>query len=432
MKKKNKIIYLGMSADIIHRGHINLINKASKYGDIIIGLLTNKAISSYKAEPVLSYKERETVIKNIKKIKKVIPQTTLDYTENLKKIKPDFVMHGDDWKKGPQSNVRKKVIKTIKMWKGKLIEVPYTDGISSTDIKKGFKEYQLNISRRSKLKILLNSKSFLRIIECHSPIAGQIIEKTFRNKLGEKIEFDGFWSSSLTDSLLKGKPDNQTLDYSSRINMVNDIFDVTHKPMMFDGDNGGKIEHLKFLVKTLDRIGVSAIVLEDKIGLKKNSLFKKQNKKDQDTIVNFSKKIKAAKMARLNKDFMIIARIESFIFDKPVSDAVRRADKYIQAGSDAILIHNKSKKINKLIEFVKKIRILHPEIPLICVPSTFSHIKEDRLEKIGFNVVIYANQMMRGSIQSMKDVAESILENRRAEDIDHKLISIKNTLSFIK
>jgi len=136
----NKTVYVGMSADIIHPGHLNIIKEAAKLGSLTLGLLTDKAIASYKRLPYLDYEHRKSVVENIKGVDGVIPQETLDYRPNLKKIRPDFVVHGDDWKEGVQSEVRQQVIDTLSEWGGKLVEVPYTKGISSTMLNKAVKE----------------------------------------------------------------------------------------------------------------------------------------------------------------------------------------------------------------------------------------------------------------------------------------------------
>ena len=319
MKKK---IYTAFSVDILHEGHINILKSAAKYGEVIVGLLTDSAIASYKRLPHYAYKRRKFILENVKYVSKVVPQETLDYEKNLKKYKPHYVIHGDDWKTGVQKKIRERVIKILKGWDGKLIEVKYTKNISSEKFKKViFSAGTTPEIRKSKLKRLIESKKIVRILEAHSPLSGLVIEKLNIIKNNELLEFDGMWSSSLTDSALRGKPDNQSVDYSTRINWINEIFDVTTKPLIFDADNGGRVEHIKYIVSSLERIGGSSIIIEDKIGLKKNSLFKNQKGVSQDSIKDFSKKISAAKQACISDDFLIIARIESFILEKTLSDA---------------------------------------------------------------------------------------------------------------
>ena len=369
--KKSKTVYVGLSADILHKGHINILKIANSYGKVCVGLLTDQAIASYKNIPYLNYEKRKVVLENIKYVKRVIPQNTLDYVENLKLIKPDYVVHGDDWKTGVQKETRKRVIKTLKTWSGKLIEPKYTKNISSSLIKKEMTNIiSLPQNRVSRLKRLMNSNDIVRILESHNSLTGLIIDKINIIKNNKTIEFDGMWSSSLTDSATKGLPDNSSLSFSARISSLNDIMDVTTKPLVFDADNGGLIEHIPFLVRSLERSGVSAIIMEDKIGLKKNSLFKDQKNTKQDKPDQFAKKIKQIYKSRNSKDFLIIARIESFIVGKGINDALKRAEIYSKAGADAILIHSKEKTPNEIFSFAKKFKKNKNFIPLVSVPST--------------------------------------------------------------
>ena len=432
MKKKNKIVYCGLAADVLHEGHINILKRVSKLGDLTVGLLTDNAIASYKNLPHLNYKQREIVLKNIKFVKNVIPQNTLDYTKNLIKIKPDFVVHGDDWKKGIQKNIRKKVIKVLKKWSGKLIEPKYTKNISSTAIKE--KIYKVGTSpdvRRSKLKRLIFAKKIVRILESHSPLSGLIVENTKVLKEYKYQEFDGMWSSSLTDSLLRGKPDNQSVDYSARMVGLNEILDVTTKPVIFDADNGGRLEHLPFLVKSLERMGVSAMIIEDKVGLKKNSLFDNQSEVRQDSIKNFSKKIKIAKKTKVSDDFMVIARIESFILGKNLNDALKRAEAYVKAGVDAIMIHSKEKNPKEIFNFSNKFVKSKFYKPIIAVPSTYSKTYEKELIKNNIKVVIYANHLLRSSYPAMLKIAKNILKDQRAHNSEKYLVPINDIIKLI-
>jgi phosphoenolpyruvate mutase len=432
MKLKKKV-YVGLAVDIIHEGHINILKTASKYGDVIVGLLTDEAIVSYKNIPHLDYNRRKIVIQNIKYVKKVIPQNTLSYVSNLNLIRPDFVVHGDDWKKGIQKQTRKDVINTLKKWSGKLIEPKYTKNISSTIIKNKILEIGGSpLNRVSKLKRLIASKTMVRILESHNPLTGLIIENLKINKKNKIIEFDGMWSSSLTDSATKGLPDNSSLSFSSRISSLNDIMDVTTKPVVFDADNGGIIEHLPFLIRSLERTGVSAIIMEDKIGLKKNSLFKNQSGAQQDKPSLFAKKIQKICKIRQSNDFMVIARIESFILGKGLNDALKRAEIYSKAGADAILIHSKEKTPVQIFSFAKEFIKSKNFIPLVSVPSTYSKVYEKDLIKNGFKLVIYANQLLRAAYPAMKNTAEVILKNGRAFEVDKKIIPIKEIINLIK
>jgi phosphoenolpyruvate phosphomutase / 2-hydroxyethylphosphonate cytidylyltransferase len=431
--KKSKNIYLSLSADIIHSGHINIIKKAKKYGNIIVGLLTDKAIGEYRPFPLINFEQRYKIIKNINFVSKIVKQDEWDDTFNLKKLKPDFVIHGDDWKKGPQKNLRQKVIKTIKKWKGKLIEVPYTKKISSSSIHEKIKNIYFNSnSRVSILKRLIDSKKIVRVLESHSALTGLIIENLKIEK-GDKIEtFDAMWSSSLTDSTLRGKPDNQSVDYSTRISGLNEIMDVTTKPVIFDGDNGGRVEHIKFLVRSLERAGVSALVLEDKSGLKKNSLYKNQSGVKQESIKKFSKKIQVASSSKISDDFYVIARIESFILGKDLKDAINRAESYVKSGADAILIHSKEKRPKEIFDFSKKFLKSKYYRPIIAVPSTYSKTFEKDLAKNGIKVVIYANHLLRSSYPSMVNTAKSILKDQRTFKIEKNLTPITQILDLIK
>ena len=431
MKKKN-LVYVGLPADILHEGHINILKKAKKFGDVTVGLLTDQAIASYKKIPHLSFKQREVVLKNITYVTKVIPQETLDYTYNLNLIKPDFVVHGDDWKTGVQKNVRLKVIKTLNKWGGKLIEPKYTKNISSTLIKRKIFEVNSPENRVSILKRLISSKNIVRILESHNSLTGLIIENLKLRKNKQDIEFDGMWSSSLTDSATKGKPDNSSVDFSSRISSLNEMMDVTSKPLVFDADNGGQLEHLPFLVRSLERSGASAIIMEDKIGLKKNSLFKNQSNTKQDKPEIFAKKIKKICISRQSNDFMVIARIESFIVGKGLNDALRRAEIYSKAGVDAILIHSKEKTPNEIFSFARAFKKSKYFIPLVSVPSTYSKVYEKDLIKNGFKLVIYANQLLRAAYPAMENAAKTILQKSRAFEIDKKIIPIKEIINLIK
>ena len=421
-----KKVYVGMSADLIHPGHINLLGEASKHGKVTVGLLTDKAIASYKRLPALTFEQREVVIKNIKFVSEVIPQHTLDYTDNLEKLKPDFVVHGDDWKVGAQESVRKKVIEVLKSWGGQLIEVPYTKGVSSTFLHNYIKEIGTTAEvRQKKLKRLLSAKPITKILEAHNGLTGLIVENvSYKNN-----EFDGLWISSLTDSTARGKPDIELLN---RDQTLNDILEVTTKPIIVDGDTGGRIEHFEFTVRTLERLGVSALIIEDKVGLKKNSLFGTEVPQKQDSIENFCNKLKAGKKSLVGEDFMIIARIESFILDKGLDDAVKRASAYIKAGASGIMIHSKKDTPAEIISFCERYKDFKNKVPLVVVPSSYSSITESELADMGVDVVIYANHLLRSSYPKMVETAELILKNQRAKEAsEENCMSIKEILNLI-
>jgi phosphoenolpyruvate phosphomutase len=430
---KNKKVYVAMSADIIHIGHLNIIKEASKHGNLTVGVLTDKAIASYKRLPFLPYEIRSKTVENIKGVKAVIPQDTLDYSRNLLKLKPDYVVHGDDWKTGVQSSVRKKVIDTIKAWGGKLIEPSYTAGISSTMLNESLKDIGTTPNiRLGKLRRLINAKPIVRILESHSGLTGLIIEKTsYTNSKGIKEEFDGMWSSSLTDSTSKGKPDIEQVDLTTRLQGINDMLESTTKPMIYDGDTGGKPEHFQFTVRTLERLGISAIIIEDKTGLKKNSLFGTTVPQTRDTIEDFTHKIRMGKSAQITDDFMIIARIESFILGDTLKDALKRADAYVLAGADGVMIHSRDKSGNDIKSFCLEFRKKNVTTPIVVVPSSYNHIKEDEFIKWGANIVIYANHLLRASFPSMQNVAKTILKNKRSSELDNTCMSIKEILELI-
>tara|TARA_B110000037_G_C17073708_1_gene486915 strand:+ start:283 stop:1587 length:1305 start_codon:yes stop_codon:yes gene_type:complete len=431
--KNIKNVYVGLSADILHEGHINILKTASQYGNVIVGLLTDEAIASYKNIPYLDFKKRKVVVENIKYVTKVIPQNTLDYVDNLNLIKPNYVVHGDDWKSGVQKKTRDRVIKTLKKWSGKLIEPKYTKNISSTEIKNKISNiFSSPNNRVSRLKRLINSKNIVRILESHNSLTGLIIENTKVIKNNSSYEFDGMWSSSLTDSATKGKPDNSSVDFSTRLSSLNDLMEVTTKLLVFDADNGGQLEHLPFLIRSLERCGASAIIMEDKIGLKKNSLFKNQTGTKQDKPELFAKKIKQICKSRKNNDFMVIARIESFIVGKGLKDALRRAEIYSKAGADGILIHSKEKTPKEIFSFAKEFKKSKNFIPLVSVPSTYSKVYEKDLIRNGFKLVIYANQLLRAAYPAMQFTAKKILENGRAFEIEKKIIPIKEIINLIK
>lgn len=428
-----KIVYVGMSADLIHPGHLNIINKASSLGEVIVGLLTDKAISSYKRMPIMNFDQRKLIIQHIKGVTKVIPQLTLDYTNNLKKIKPDFVVHGDDWRSGVQEETRQKVIETLSKFGGKLIEVSYTPGISSSKIKNVLKEIGSTPEVRLKsLRRLLYSKPLIRFLDIHNALSGLIVENISINVKGTKLEFDGMWASSLTDSTAKGKPDIEAVDITSRVSTLNEVLDVTTKPIIFDGDTGGKIEHFIFTVKTLERLGVSAVIIEDKEGLKKNSLFGTDVLQKQSSIINFTKKIKAGKAAQATDEFMLIARVESLILKKGIKDALKRSKAYINAGADAIMIHSKESKPNEIIKFCKEYSKFKNKKPLVAVPSTYNSITEQMLIKNGVKVVIYANHLLRSAYPAMVKTAKSILKNKRSLESEKNLMPINEVLELIK
>jgi len=427
-----KTVYVAMSADLIHPGHLNIISEARKLGEVIVGMLTDRAIASFKRLPYLSFEQRKVIVENLVGVAKVVPQDTLDYVPNLLKLKPDYVVHGDDWKTGVQRETRTRVIETLEQWGGKLVEPKYTAGISSTVLNVAAREVGTTPEIRMKrLRRLLNAKDIVRIIEAHNGLAGLIAEKANVVDGGVTKEFDGMWLSSLTDSTAKGKPDIECVDLTSRMNTVNDILEITTKPIIYDGDSGGITEHFVFMVRTLERLGISAVIIEDKSGLKQNSLLESGNVQQQENIESFCSKITSGKHAQVTDDFMIIARMESLITNAGIEDALIRAKAYISAGADGIMIHSKKQTPDEIFKFCEKYSKFDYRVPLVAVPSTYSQVTEQELAAAGVRVVIYANQMLRSAYPAMLRTAETILKNQRALEADKNCIPIKEIVTLI-
>jgi phosphoenolpyruvate mutase len=425
-------VYVAMSADLIHPGHLNILKTAAQYGEVTVGVLTDAAIASYKRLPYMSYAQRSVIVENLKGVSRVVPQETLDYVPNLRMLKPDYVVHGDDWKTGVQQATRQRVIDALAEWGGELVEPAYTQGISSTQLNKALKDVGTTPDIRLKrLRRLLSAKPMIRIMEAHSGLSGVIVEKCRVEKGGCQHEFDAMWLSSLTDSTSKAKPDIECVDLTSRLNTVNDILEVTTKPIIYDGDSGGLPEHFVFTVRSLERLGVSAVIIEDKTGLKQNSLIESGNSQQQDGIENICYKIKTGKAAQVTDDFMIIARCESLITGAGMADALKRADAYIKAGADGIMIHSKSKTPDEIFNFCHKFQTLEKKVPLVVVPSTYAQVTEQELEKHGVNIVIYANQLLRSAYPAMWKTAETILAHERAKEAEANCMSINEILTLI-
>lgn len=432
---KEKTVYIAVSGDVVHNGHINIIEEGSKYGEVVIGILTDEAIATYKRIPILDYATRKKIFNNIKNVSRVVKQETLDYTKNLKELRPDFVLHGDDWKTGIQSLVRENVINILKEWDGKLIEIPYTNHTVGTEISNKYRSVENTPDyRRALLKRMMKIKPYIRAIEVSNGLSGLIAENTKiqDENTGTIKEFDAMWVSSLCDSTFKGKPDIELVDLTSRINTINEIMEVTTKPIIFDGDTGGKIEHFVYNVKTLERLGVSAIVIEDKTGLKKNSLFGTEVKQELEDPEEFADKIHAGKLAQVTKDFMIFARIESLIAGMGVKDAIKRAKKYIDVGSDGIVIHSKEKDGKDIFEFLEEFRKFSKDIPVILIPTTYNQFTESELYEKGSNIIIHANYLLRSAYPAMLSTAKSILEEGRSKEAEKLYcIPIKDILELI-
>ena len=427
-----KTVYLGMIADIMHPGLTRIISEGARHGELIVGLFTDRAVASHKRLPFLNYDQRREVVENIKGVSKVVPQDDWSYIPNLRRLRPDFIIHGDDWKSGPEAELRRQVFETMEEIGGKVIEVPYTHGINSSGLFNEVKALGTTPEIRMKmLRRLIDAKPVVRIMEAHDGLCGLIIENLEVNKDGKTESFDGMWSSSLTDSTSKGKPDIEAVDLTTRLQDLNNILECTTKPIIFDGDTGGLIEHFVFTVRTLERHGVSAVIIEDKTGLKKNSLFGTDAVQTQDSIEHFCEKIRAGKEAQITEDFMIIARVESLIAGKSIEDALQRAFAYVEAGADGIMLHSQNKSGEDIKDFCLRFRHTHPDVPLVVVPTTYNHIHEEELASWGANVVIYANHMLRAAYPAMKAAATSILENERSLEANALCMPIKEILELI-
>jgi phosphoenolpyruvate phosphomutase len=421
-----------MSADLLHPGHLNILATAREHGTVIVGLLTDAAIATYKRLPHMTFEQRRLVVEAIKGVDRVVPQETLDYEPNLRELRPDYVVHGDDWKEGVQKATRARVIEVLAEWGGELIEVPYTQGVSSTQLIAAARHQGTTPGiRMSRLRRLLAAKPLLRFMEAHNGLTGLVVENARIEEGSTAREFDGMWLSSLTDSTAKGKPDIEAVDVTSRMQTLNEIVEVTTKPIVYDGDTGGLPEHFAFTVRTLERFGVSAVIIEDKVGLKKNSLFGTTVLQAQATIDDFCHKIRAGKRAQVTDELMIIARIESFILDMGLEDAMERAAAYIEAGADGIMIHSRRTEESEVFSFFDAYQKLPRRVPLVAVPSSYNRVTEEQLRERGVDVVIYANHLLRAAYPAMVETAESILRHGRSLEADARLLSIKDVLRLI-
>lgn len=429
---ENRTVYMCFSTDLIHTGHIAIIKKAAKLGKLIVGVLSDEAVASYKRFPRLPFAERKALFENITGVYKVVEQKDLSYKENLESLKPDYVVHGDDWVQGYQRPIRDEVSSILASYGGKLVEYPYADDARYKELEARSKEeMSLPDVRRGRLKKAIELKGLVTALEAHSGITGLIVENTVIHDNGRGHQFDAMWVSSLCDSTAKGKPDIELVDMTSRFRTIDDIMEVTTKPIIFDGDTGGLTEHFVYTVKTLERMGVSMVIVEDKVGLKKNSLFGTEVEQTQDSIEHFSAKIRAGKAAQKSKDFMIVARIESLILERGMEEALERAFAFSEAGADGIMIHSRKKDPAEIFEFVEKFRAKNKTTPIVVVPTSFNTVTEEEFKERGVNVVIYANQLTRSGFPAMQKTAETILKNHRAKEADDMCMSIKEILTLI-
>ena len=429
---KKKIVYVSFTTDVIHAGHLNIIHKATKLGEVIAGIQTDDIVMKTMRYPLLPLEERMKLFENVKGISRVVVQDELFYDKILRELKPDYVVHGDDWVLNYQRPVRERVIEVLQEWGGQLVEFPYTKSPEITNLESVFYD-KIGVPevRRGRLKKLLESGQTLRVMEAHSGLSALIVENTRVVVGDEPRHYDAMWVSSLCDSTMKGKPDIELVDMTSRIKTIEEIMDVTTKPIILDADSGGLLEHFEYNVKTLERIGVSAVIIEDKVGLKKNSLFGTEANQKQDSIENFCAKIRAGKKAATTTQFMIFARCESLILEQGMDDAVRRCSAYVEAGADGIMIHSKSKQPDEVFEFCDKFKKLYPMIPIVAVPTTYNSATEEELASHGVNVIIHANHLLRSAFPAMQKTAESILIHERSKEADEMCMSINEILNLI-
>ena len=427
-----KKVYTCFCTDVIHEGHLNILKRAAEYGQLSVGVLSDEAMVSYNRFPTITLEQRIDLVKETGYADEVIVQDEVMYDHVLEVIKPDYVVHGDNWKEGPEAAIRSNVVENLKKLGGELIEIPYTYNDKVKRIDDQMKEkLAMPEFRRKRLRQLIQMRSIVKVLEVHSGLTGLIAEKTVVESNGRLDQFDAMWISSLCDSTAKGKPDIELVDMSSRIRTIDDVMDVTTKPIILDGDTGGLVEHFVYNVRTLERMGVSAVIIEDKTGLKKNSLFGTEVAQTQDSIENFCEKIQAGKQVLRTDDFMIIARIESLILERGMEDALKRAAAYVQAGADGIMIHSRKKSPDEILEFCHKFRMADADTPIVVVPTSFNSITEEELAKAGVNIVIYANQLTRSAFPAMQSTAEEILKNHRALEVDSKLMPFKDIIRLI-
>jgi len=425
-------VFMSFSTDIIHGGHIRIIQKAAELGELTVGVLSDNAVASYKRFPILPMSERMEIVAGVGGVAKVVPQESLTGEEILRELKPDIFVHGDDWLTGVQSETRAKVIDILSEWGGELREFPYSHE-QEYEALEAYAQSRLGMPdvRRGRLKRLLGLKPLVTAIEVHSGLTGLIAENEKVTCDGVVSQFDAMWISSLCDSTAKGKPDIELVDVTSRLRTIDDVMEVTTKPIIFDGDTGGELDHFSYLIKTLERVGVSAVIIEDKTGPKRNSLFGTEVEQTQDTIENFSAKIALGKSAMKTREMMLIARIESLILERGMDDALQRAAAFVKAGADGIMIHSRQRTPDEIFEFTKLFRETDSSTPLVIVPSTYTSITEEEFARRGINIVIYANQLTRSAFPAMQKTAQLILANHRAQEADEMCMSINDIIKLI-
>ncbi len=425
-------VYMCFSTDILHGGHLSILGKAQKLGRLIVGVMSDEAVASYKRYPLLPYEDRRAMFENITGVYRVVKQETLSYKENLLKYKPAYVVHGDDWKSGFQKPIRDEVITLLASYGGKLVEYPYAGEGKYKELEKRTRlEFSMPDARRRRLRKEIERKGLVTAMEAHDGLTGLIVENTVSYQNGSAHQFDAIWVSSLCDSTAKGKPDIELVDMTSRFQTIEDLMEVTTKPIIFDGDTGGRTEHFVYTVRSLERMGVSMIVIEDKTGLKKNSLFGTEVEQTQDSIENFSQKIRAGKQAQRTKDFMICARIESLILEQGMEDALERAEAFVSAGADAVMIHSRQKEPDEVFCFLERFRKKDSITPVVLVPTSYNSVTEEEFKTHGANVVIYANHLIRAAVPAIQKAASTILEHHRAMECDRRLMPFAEIIRLI-
>ena len=422
--------YVDMVGDLFHIGHLRQIQQAQQLGyEVVVGVHSDEDVASYKRLPIMTMSERVTIVSEMPNVLKVIPSAPLRITQEfIEEHKIDMVFHGHEAEEDYLYDHMYGIPKSI----GKFTRTARTPEISTTALIERVvsRESSAAWSRVSTLRDLLNTRGkhrALRIMEAHNGLSGLVVEHA---SAGGK-SFDGMWSSSLTASVSKGKPDIEVVDTTARLQLVRDTMEVTGKPMVYDGDTGGAPEILAFTVRSLEDLGVSACIIEDKTGLKQNSLFGTDAVQVLENIDMFCAKIKAAAAARSNRKFMVIARIEALIAGLGEKEALKRAKAYIVAGADAIMIHSKESTFDEVRSFLRAYAKFSIKVPVVAVPTSYFHVTEKELFDEGVSICIYANHMLRASYPSMTTVAESILHHGTAAACHPSLMSVKKIITLL-
>jgi phosphoenolpyruvate phosphomutase len=427
-----KTVFVVMSAEIFHPGHLNIIKVARDLGEVTVGLATDRFNARYKRLTLMSYEDRKAIVENINGVKNVIAQDTLDLAPILRELRPDYFVHGDDWKFGPLKAVRQQVLEVMQEWGGVLVEPPYTEGISSTKLNAAWRSIGATPETRIRhFRRMLEFQPVVRLLEVHNSLSGIIIERTLVEGNERDKEFDGMWYSDLTDSLAKGKPNSSFVDLTSRINTIHGILESTTKPLIVEAGNGGITEHFVSTVKTLERLGVSAVVIADKVGYEGAVFSLNGNEPVQEDVNDFARKIASGKKTQVNKDFSIITQINSLVMHEDVENALRRARVYIEAGVDALMIHSNVETLTDFFEFCRSYRNLEDKVPLLAAIPARSSLDEDQLISAGVQFIVYPDQLLRAAYTSMLNAAKTLLIQARASDVDELYAPISEICDFV-